>query len=81
MCIRDRAHVLSILKGVINRMAVTLEISFEVFQKPDRKDVYKRQQNGIHKGIESSLLKKFLAEKNYASALPIKKVAAKATIA
>jgi|GEM_PF-5863239 len=38
-------------------------------------------QNGIHKGIESSLLKKFLAEKNYASALPIKKVAAKATIA
>ena len=31
-----QAHVLSILKGVINGMAVTLEISFEVFQKPDR---------------------------------------------
>ena len=29
-------YVLPILKGVINGMAVTLEISFEVFQKPDR---------------------------------------------
>ncbi len=37
-------------------------------------------QRCIHKGIESSLLKNILS-KNYASALPIKKVAAKATIA
>ena len=53
-------------------------------EKQDRlrkKNIPLQMQNGIHKGIESSLLKKFLAEKNYASALPIKKVAAKATIA
>ena len=31
-----QTYVLPILKGVINGMAVTLEISFEVFQKPDR---------------------------------------------
>ena len=47
-----------------------------------KKNIPLQMQSSIHKGIESSLLKKFLAEKNYAtSALPIKKVAAKATIA
>ena len=46
-----------------------------------RKNIPLPMQNSINKGIKKFLIKKYCREKSYANALPIRKVAANATMA